>query len=349
VKVQAPGWSQRLWRNPTARLGAIALAVLYGTAIFAGFLAPYGPTDALRDSAMLPPSRVYWRDRQGQWLGPHVYPTRQGAVDLNTGARALLEDFDQPSPIRLGVNGRLWGTIGPGRWYVLGTDDQGYDRLSRLLYGSRVSLLVGLVGTAITYTLGCLIGAVAGYAGGWVDTVLMRLVENVMSVPTIYLLAALAAVLPVQISNTQRFVGIVAIISLLGWAGLARVVRGQVLAIKEEPFVAAAQVMGASPFRIIWRHILPQTASYLAISATRAIPGFMEAEATLSLIGLGIQPPDPSWGNMLSAATNASVLVLQPWAIAAPAGALVLVVLCFNLVGDGLRDALDPRERPRSR
>jgi peptide/nickel transport system permease protein len=189
-----------------------------------------------------------------------------------------------------------------------------------------------------------MIGGISGYFGGWLDAVLMRIVEVLMSVPTIYLLVALAAILPPGLSSTQRFLLIVVITSFVSWSGLARVIRGQVLSLKEQDFVNAARAIGANSFTIILRHVLPQTATYVVISATLSIPSFIVAESVLSLIGLGIQQPDPSWGNLLSLATNASILVLQPWLIWSPALLIILTVLAFNVLGDGLRDALDPRD-----
>jgi peptide/nickel transport system permease protein len=171
----------------------------------------------------------------------------------------------------------------------------------------------------------------------------MRFVEVLMTIPTIYLLVALAAVLPASLTSSQRFLLIIVITSFVSWSGLARVIRGQVLSIKEREFVEAARALGGNSFYIIVRHVLPQTATYIIISATLAVPSFILAESVLSLIGLGIQQPDPSWGNLLSVATNASVLVLQPWLVWPPAIMIILTVLAFNLLGDGLRDALDPR------
>jgi len=175
----------------------------------------------------------------------------------------------------------------------------------------------------------------------------MRGVEVLMTIPTIYLLVALAAVLPPGLGSAQRFLLIIMITSFVSWAGLARVIRGQVLSIKEREFVEAARSLGANPVYIILRHVLPQTATYVIIAATLSIPRFIVAESVLSLIGLGIQQPDPSWGNLLSLATNASILVLQPWLIWPPALLIILTVLSFNLLGDGLRDALDPRSLQR--
>ena len=244
-------------------------------------------------------------------------------------------------------NLHLFGTAGTGKLNLLGTDEQGRDQFSRLLYGGRISLSIGLVGIAITFPLGLIVGGISGYFGGWLDSVLMRLVEVLMTIPSIYLLVALAAVLPPGLSSTEKFLLIVLITSFIEWAGLARVIRGQVLSIKEREFVQAARAMGGGPLYIIRRHVLPQTATYIIISATLSIPSFIVAESVLSLIGLGINQPDPSWGNMLSLSTNASILVLQPWLIWPPASLIILTVLAFNLLGDGLRDALDPRSLRR--
>ena len=373
-------WWQKLRKNSLAKLGATILVIFYVIVLMAEFIAPYDAYIPAPSASLLPPTHVYWRNQvTGQWLGPHVYPTTQGPVSLETGDREVFMDFEQPSPIRLFVKGdpyrwlqlklplptrfslsaqrfeevelfpgfsgdrHLFGTTGPGRWNILGTDEQARDQLSRLMYGGRVSLSIGLVGIILSFPLGMFIGGLAGYFGGWIDAVLMRLVEVIMTIPDIYLLVALAAVLPATLSSAQRFLLIVMITSFVRWTGLARVVRGQVLSLKSQTYVDASKAMGGQPFYIILRHVLPQTATYVIISATLAIPGFIVAEAILSLIGLGIQQPDPSWGNMLSLATNASILVLHPWLIWPPALLIVLTVLSFNLLGDGLRDALDPR------
>lgn len=369
-------WWQRLKKNPLARFGAVLLLVFYVAVIAADFVAPYDPYDSQPNGSLLPPSQIYWRNSAGQFIGPHVYPTTQGPTDLETGDRQLVVDRQKPSGIRLFATGpiyrlfrlnlplppkfeeveifsgipfnlHLFGTTGEAKFNILGTDEQARDQFSRLLYGGRISLFIGLVGIAIAFPLGMLVGGISGYFGGWVDSVTMRLLEVLMTIPSIYLLVALAAVLPPGLTSTERFLLIVVITSFISWAGLARVIRGQVLSIKEREFVQAARAMGGKPLYIILRHVLPQTASYIIISATLAVPGFIVAESVLSLIGLGIQQPDPSWGNMLSLATNASILVLQPWLIWPPALLIILTVLAFNLLGDGLRDALDPRSLRR--
>ncbi len=241
------------------------------------------------------------------------------------------------------TNIHLFGTKGKGKLNLLGTDEQGRDELSRLIFGGRISLFIGLVGIMISFPLGLFVGGISGYFGGWIDAVLMRFVEVLMTIPGIYLLISLAAVIPPGLSSAQTFLLIVLITSFISWSGLARVIRGQVLSLKEQEFVQAAKAIGAKPIYIILRHILPQTATYVIISATLAVPSFIITESVLSLIGLGIQQPDPSWGNLLSLATNASILVLQPWLIWPPALLIILTVLSFNLLGDGLRDVLDPR------
>ncbi|NEP58241.1 MAG: ABC transporter permease [Symploca sp. SIO2G7] len=354
-------WWQKLKKNPLARLGALLLLIFYLTVIAADFVAPYDPYASQPDGSLLPPTQIYWRNQQtGQFIGPHVYPITQGPTSLETGDRELIVDQQKPSPIRLFAQGReykllwliptnlhLFGTVGEGKINLLGTDEQARDQFSRLVYGGRISLSIGLVGIAISFPLGLLVGGISGYLGGWVDAILMRAAEVLMTIPGIYLLVALAAVLPPGLTSAQRFLLIVVITSFISWAGLARVIRGQVLSIKEQEFVQAARAMGAKPFYIIVRHVLPQTVTYVIISATLAIPSFIVAESVLSLIGLGIQQPDPSWGNLLSIATNASILVLQPWLIWPPAVLIILTVLAFNLLGDGLRDALDPRSLQR--
>lgn len=376
-------WWKRLQKNPLAKFGALLLLVFYLSAIAAELVAPYDPYGSQTDGALLPPTQIYWSDQSGKFIGPHVYPTTQGAVDVQTGDRQLKVERSKPSPIRLFVQGddyrflqirlplptrfsltdpkfeeielfpgisgnlHLFGTSGEGKFNLLGTDEQARDQFSRLVYGGRVSLSIGLVGIAIAFPLGMLVGGISGYAGGWLDSVLMRFVEVLMTIPDIYLLVALAAVLPPGLTSAERFLLIILITSFIRWAGLARVIRGQVLSIKEQEFVQAARAMGGKPLYIIIRHVLPQTATYIIISATLSIPSFIVAESVLSLIGLGIQQPDPSWGNMLTLATNASILVLQPWLIWPPALLIILTVLAFNVLGDGLRDALDPRSLQR--
>lgn len=365
-------WWQNLKKNNLARLGAILLLIFYLIVILGDFIAPYDPYISQNDGSLLPPTQIFWQNKEGKFIGAHVYPTTQGPTDINTGKRELKIDFSKPSPIRLFVKSsayklfqirlplppkfeevelfsgiklehHLFGTIGEGKINILGTDEQGRDQFSRLIHGGKISLFIGLIGIIISFPLGMFVGGIAGYFGGFLDTILMRFVEVLMTIPGIYLLVALAAVLPPSLTSAQRFILITLITSFISWSGLARVIRGQVLSIKQMEFVQAAKAMGGNPIYIIISHVLPQTASYIIISATLAVPSFIVAESVLSLIGLGIQQPDPSWGNLLSLSTNASILVLQPWLIWPPALLIILTVLAFNLLGDGLRDALDPR------
>ena len=365
-------WWKKLNKNPLAKFGAIVLIVFYTIVIFADFVAPYKFDDYQVNGSLLPPTHIHWQDREGNFTAPHVYPRTQGATDVETGDRKITIDYETPSPVKFFVKGasynlfeitlplppkfepvtiftgipiqrHLFGTTGEAKINLLGTDEQGRDEFSRLLFGGRVSLFIGLVGITISFPLGMLVGGISGYFGGWIDAILMRLVEVLMTIPGIYLLVSLASVLPSGLSSAQRFLLIVLITSLISWSGLARVIRGQVLSLKEQEFVQAAQAMGAKPLYIILRHVLPQTATYIIISATLAVPGFIVAESVLSLIGLGIQQPDASWGNLLSLATNASIIVLQPWLVIPPAFMIITTVLAFNVLGDGLRDALDPK------
>jgi peptide/nickel transport system permease protein len=368
-------WWQRLQQNPLARFGITVLLIFYIAVVGADFFAPYDPYVSQPDGSLLPPTQIEWKSG----VNPQVYPTTQGPVDINTGNRLIKADRTQPSPVRLFVKGfeyhflqiklplptrwsfknpkvdqvvvipgfrgdrHLFGAVGPGKINILGTDEQARDQFSRILYGGRISLSIGLLGVAISFPLGMLVGGVSGYFGGLVDGVLMRGVEVLMTIPSIYLIVALAKVLPDTLSSSDRFILIVLITSLVSWTSLARVIRGEVLSLKQREFVQAARAVGGQPLYIIVRHILPQTATFVIISATLSIPSFIGAESVLSLIGLGIQQPDPSWGNLLSLATNASILVFQPWLLWPPAILIVLTVLSFNLLGDALRDALDPR------
>ncbi len=391
-------WWQKLKSNPLARFAAVVLAIFYITVIFADFFAPYDPLAQQPNGSLLPPTQIYLRSAEsGDFIGPHVYPTIQGPIDLDTGIQELEVDYSRPAPVRLFVRGsdyrmfklvlpvitsfsfdgelalkelRIFDGI-PSNWHlygaeaqvvesgddetleavetasayinILGTDNAARDVFSRLAHGGRISLSIGLIGIAISFPLGLLVGGISGYFGGIVDSVLMRIVEVIMTIPSIYLLVALGVILPPQLTSSERFFLITLIISFIGWAGLARVIRGEVLSLKERTFVQASQSMGGRSLHIITRHILPQTATYVIIAATLTIPSYIVSEAVLSLIGLGIQEPDPSWGNMLSAGTNASILVLNPWLVWPPAALIVMTVLSFNLLGDGLRDALDPR------
>jgi peptide/nickel transport system permease protein len=231
----------------------------------------------------------------------------------------------------------------------MGADDTGRDEWTRLLFGSQVSLTVGVVGILISFTLGLLLGGVSGYFGGWVDVCIMRSSELLLSIPGLYLIVALRGVFPLELPSQQTYLAIVAILAFIGWASLARVIRGMVLSLRQAEYVLAAEALGASSLRIIVRHILPNTMSFTIVAATVAVPGFILGEVFLSFLGVGVQPPAASWGNMLNAARSQRVLTSFPWMLLAPGGAIFLTVMAFNFFGDGLRDALDPRRTQISR
>jgi peptide/nickel transport system permease protein len=231
-----------------------------------------------------------------------------------------------------------------GALHLLGTDRLGRDVFSRLLYGARISLTIGLIGVVISMSLGVLFGLAAGYLGGWIDAAILRLIEFLRSLPELPLWMALAAALPVTWSPLWVYAGITVILGLLDWPGLARAVRAKVLTLREEEFTVAAKLMGASPWRIMTRHLVPNFSSHLIASAALAVPGMILGETALSFLGLGLRPPITSWGVMLSEAQNLAVIEVYPWLLA-PLVPVVLVILAFNVLGDGLRDAADPYAR----
>jgi peptide/nickel transport system permease protein len=237
---------------------------------------------------------------------------------------------------------KLLSVAEPCHLYLLGTDKLGRDIFSRLVHGARVSLTIGLVGVLTTFLLGSVVGGVSGLLGGRVDSLLMRLVEILLSIPTFYLMLSLRSVFPLNMGSFELFLAIVFILSFVGWAGLARVVRGMVLSLREKEFVYAARTYGAGTFRILFKHILPNTYYYLIVSATLSFPGFILGESALSLLGLGVSEPVPSWGNMLSEARNIPLISAYPWLLT-PGVALFLVVFAFNLLGDQLLRKSDER------
>jgi peptide/nickel transport system permease protein len=346
----------QLKRNRWAYVSGIVLIVLYGCAILAGFIAPYGVNETnYKDPADLryhPPMFPRIVDDAGRlhWP-PFVYGVRK------TDEGTLYErDTSRRYPLRLFVEGDEYGILGgvlkwnvhlfgvdrPGRLFLFGSDQLGRDVFSRVLYGARVSLSVGLIGILISMTLGLILGAVSGLAGGLADSFLMRLSEVVMSLPGIYLIVVLGGLLPANLPSDLRYLIIVAILSLLGWAGLSRVVRGMVLSIRENDYVLAARALGVGRARIVARHVLPNTLSYVIVAATVSVPYYILGEVSLSFLGVGIREPQASWGLMLSDAQSVTALTEFTWLLI-PGIFIFLVVVCFNLLGDGLRDALDPK------
>ncbi|MEJ7554254.1 MAG: ABC transporter permease [Aquificaceae bacterium] len=303
-------------------------------AVFADFIAPYPYYLQNRTAPFHPPTRIHLF-KDGSPTFPYVHPYRM------TDPLFKVYEEDKSVSCRLRFfrkteyGYKLLSVEEPCGIYLLGTDKLGRDIFSRLVYGSRVSLTIGLVGVSITFLLGSLIGGISGYFGGKVDTLIMRLVEVLLAIPTFYLMLSLRSVFPLTMESFHVFLMVIFILSFLGWAGLARVVRGMVLSIREKEFVQSAKTYGAGTLRILRVHILPNAYYYLIVSATLSFPGYILAEASLSFLGLGIQEPFPSWGNMLSDARNVNLVVAHPW-ILSPGIALFLLVIAFNLLGDNL-------------
>jgi peptide/nickel transport system permease protein len=325
----------------------IVLAALHGVIAVAGFFAPYDPVEQDRERPYLPPMRIHVIDAQSHFhLRPFFYPLRlrEGSFDQyeeETVAAVPLHFFSRGAAYRvLGVlptRLHLFGTTGT-RIYLLGSDAYGRDQLSRILYGGQVSLLAGLLGAGVTLLLGAMIGITAGYYAGWRDELLMRIAELFLALPWLYLLFALRAFLPLAVSPLEAFLLVVVVIGMVGWARPARLVRGVVLSVKERDFIRAARGFGASGFYLLRRHILPETASVLLTQAAILVPQFVLAEMTLSFLGLGVPEPVSSWGNLLAALQQYSVLVSYWW-MYLPA----LAIVPFFLGYLGLASALQQR------
>jgi len=332
------------------------LLAMYIVAIFADFVAPYGINTRFPDLVYATPTRIHIRDVQGNYHAPFIYP-RVSQLDEKTYIYNFIDDTSQRVPIQFFMKGEpykllglipgdvhLFGVQGTTPLLLLGGDKLGRDLFSRILYGARVSLFIGFVGVMVSFFLGILLGGISGFFGGVADLFIQRLIEFIISIPQIPLWMALSAAIPREWTGIQKFMAITIILSLVGWTGLARVVRGKIISLREEDYVTAAKISSASDMAIIFRHLLPGFTSYLIVNITISIPGMILGETTLSFLGLGINPPDVSWGSLLQQAQDVTAIGHYPWLLF-PCVAIILAVVFFNFIGDGLRDAADPYTR----
>ena len=342
----------RFKRHRLALVSGAVLLVMYLSILVSEVLAPYDLHSRHTRFIYAPPQSVHFF-HQGRFQGPFVYETGF-ELDLENLRRVYSEDREVVNKLRFFCRGDEYEWMGlmpgslhlvcpaeDGTLFLLGTDRLGRDILSRIIYGARISLTVGLIGIAISFVIGIVLGGLAGYYGGWVDSLVQRLIEIIRSFPELPLWMALSAALPVNWSPIGVFLGITVILGLVDWTGLARAVRSKLLALREEDYATAAVLMGARPARVIGRHLLPNFMSHLIASATLSIPSMILGETALSFLGLGLRPPVTSWGVLLTEAQNINAVALYPW-LMMPVAPVIIVVLAFNFLGDGLRDAADP-------
>ncbi len=349
---------RRFRRNKAAIAGGIIVSLYYLVALFANFVAPYGLTTRNIDLIFLPPQTVHF-----EWDGiiprPYVYGVESGRdpmtlkkTHVTTDEKNFIKFFAKGEKYELipanpffdaiDTEIHLFQTSG-GVVSIMGRDGQGRDLFSRIVLGSRVSLFIGLIGVALSLTLGTILGIVSGYYGGWTDEVIQRLIEIVRAFPSIPLWMALSAAIPQDWTQTQRYFAVTLILSVIGWTWLARQLRGQVLSLRQSDYVMAAKLAGASDSRIIFKHLIPATIGQIIVVTTLSLPAMILAETSLSFLGLGLRPPITSWGVLLKEAQDLSLsaFALYPWVIL-PAIVMLIVMLAFSFLGDGLRDAADP-------
>jgi peptide/nickel transport system permease protein len=349
-QLQLMWWEFR--KHRIAYYSGIFLILMYASVFISEFLAPYSQHARNTDYLYAPPQAVHLF-HDGSFVGPFVYGRTQ-TLDMENLQRIYADDLTDVQPIRFFCRGddyEFWGLIPgnlhlicpakDGQLFLLGTDRLGRDVLSRIIYGARISLTIGIIGVTMSFILGIVIGGLAGYHGGWFDALTQRVIEVLQSIPSIPLWMALAAIIPVTWSPILVYIGITVILGLLDWTGLARAVRSKLLALREEDYVLAARLMGARSSRIIGRHMIPGFMSHLIASATLTIPAMILGETALSFLGIGLRAPISSWGILLTEARSVNIIALYPW-LMYPVVPVILVILAFNFLGDGLRDAADP-------
>ena len=353
----ATQWQLIWWRFRKHKLavgGTIVLVLFYIVALFADFFAYVDPTESEAQRSLMAPQPIHWMD-EGSFR-PHVYALK-GTRDPLTFKRVYVPDTSRKVPVTFFGHGEPWllfGFIPTDRHliavegakpseslFLLGTDTHGRDLWSRLMYATRTSMTIGLVSVALSLVLGVVLGGISGYFGGPIDTAIQRVIEILRSIPTIPLWMGLAAALPADWSVVQVYFAITIIISLIGWTELARVVRGRFISLKQEDFVMAAELLGCSKSRIIFRHMVPSFISHIIAATTLAIPAIIISETSLSFLGLGLREPAESWGVLLYAAQNIRSIAHMPWLLI-PGLFVIVAALAFNFVGDGMRDAADP-------
>lgn len=354
----ATPWQLMWWqfrKHQAARVALVILAIMYAMALLAEPLSTYGSTERFPGYENVPPSRIRFIDGEGRLRRPFFYDVKR-TLDPATVRVVFVEDTSEAYTVRFLTEGtpyRILGTI-PARLrllgsdgppiFVFGSDHLGRDIYSRTLIGARISLFIGFGGVLLTFLFGISLGGISGFVGGVVDEVIMRVVDFMVSIPQIPLWMALAAAVPRDWPVIRTYFAITLILSIVGWGGLARTVRGKLLSLREEDYVMAARVYGASPRRLIFRYLLPNFMSYLLVNVTISIPSMILGETSLSFLGLGIQPPAVSWGALLRDVQQLTVVAQRPWQMI-PGAFVVLAVLMFNFIGDGLRDAADPYAR----
>ena len=340
-------------RHKVAVVAGVFILLAYLLAIFADFVGPYDPNERFTEFALAQPTQISFVDEDGRFsLRPYVSGYER-VIDEETYQRYYVADPDERHPVYFFVQGseyklfgfiparlRLFGAV-EGKIFLFGTDKHGRCIFSQILHGGRISLSIGLIGVTLSFIIGIIIGGISGYFGGVVDNLLQRLIEIVRSFPTLPLWMALGAALPIDWPVMRLYFAITILLSLVGWTTMARVVRGKFLALREEDYVMAADMAGASSRRIILRHMLPSFISHLVAAASLAIPQMILGETALSFLGLGLRRPAVSWGVLLQQAQSVHAIVFSPWLLIV-VFPVILTVLAFNFFGDGLRDAADP-------